>query len=59
MNAQTQVAGNTVALVPKVKAAKVVFALPPLPYAESALEPVISTKTLRLHSARRCATASP
>ena len=49
MNAQTQVAGNTVALVPKVKAAKAVFALPPLPYAESALEPVISTKTLQLH----------
>ena len=49
MNALTQVAGNTVALVPKVKAAKAVFALPPLPYAESALEPVISTKTLQLH----------
>jgi len=49
MNAKTQVAGNTVAPVPKVKAAKAVFALPPLPYAESALEPVISTKTLQLH----------
>jgi superoxide dismutase, Fe-Mn family len=49
MNAQTQVAGNTAALAPKVNAAKAVFALPPLPYAESALEPVISTKTLQFH----------
>ncbi len=31
------------------QAAASVFALPPLPYLESALEPVISTKTLRLH----------
>jgi Fe-Mn family superoxide dismutase len=35
---------------PKVKqAAASVFALPPLPYAENALEPVISGKTVRLH----------
>jgi superoxide dismutase, Fe-Mn family len=35
---------------PKVKqAAASVFTLPPLPYAENALEPVISAKTVRLH----------
>jgi Fe-Mn family superoxide dismutase len=49
MNTQTQVAGNTVAPAPKAKAAKAIFGLPPLPYAESALEPVISTKTLQFH----------
>ena len=49
MSAQTQIAGNTVALAPKAKAARAVFALPPLPYAESALEPVISTRTLQFH----------
>jgi superoxide dismutase len=31
------------------QAVAVVFALTPLPYAENALEPVISAKTLRLH----------
>jgi Fe-Mn family superoxide dismutase len=49
MNAQTQIAGNKAAVAPKVIAAKAVFGLLPLPYAESALEPVISTKTLQLH----------
>jgi Fe-Mn family superoxide dismutase len=49
MDTQTQVAGSTVGATPKVKAAATVFALPPLPYAENALEPVISAKTLRLH----------
>jgi superoxide dismutase, Fe-Mn family len=49
MDTQTQVAGSTVGAVPKVKAAGSAFALPPLPYAENALEPVISAKTLRLH----------
>jgi superoxide dismutase, Fe-Mn family len=49
MNAQNQVAVNRVAVASKVKPAETVFALPPLPYAENALEPVISTKTLRLH----------
>jgi len=35
---------------PRVKqAAASVFTLPPLPYAENALEPVISAKTVRLH----------
>ena len=48
MDAQTQ-AGMT-GVGPKVKqAAASVFALPPLPYAENALEPVISGKTVRLH----------
>ncbi|HWZ63499.1 MAG TPA: hypothetical protein VNX02_10790 [Steroidobacteraceae bacterium] len=31
------------------RAAATVFTLPPLPYTENALEPVISAKTLRLH----------
>jgi Fe-Mn family superoxide dismutase len=49
MNAQTQMTGTTGA-APKVRpAAASVFALPPLPYAENALEPVISAKTVRLH----------
>jgi|ERR1017187_4040947 Fe-Mn family superoxide dismutase len=49
MNAQIRVAGNSAPVAPKVKAAETAFALPPLPYPESALEPVISTKTLQLH----------
>jgi Fe-Mn family superoxide dismutase len=50
MDAQTQVSGTTVGAGPKVtQVAATVFVLPPLPYAENALEPVISTKTLRLH----------
>ena len=49
MNAQIRVAGNAAPVAPKVKAAETAFAMPPLPYPESALEPVISTKTLQLH----------
>jgi Fe-Mn family superoxide dismutase len=49
MNAQTQLARRTVTVAPNVKAAAAVFTLPPLPYAENALEPVISTQTVRLH----------
>jgi Fe-Mn family superoxide dismutase len=49
MNAQTQLAGRTVTVAPNVKAAAAVFTLPPLPYAENALEPVISAQTVRLH----------
>jgi Fe-Mn family superoxide dismutase len=50
MDAQTEMAGTPVGAGPKVtQAAATVFALPPLPYAESALEPVVSAKTLRLH----------
>jgi Fe-Mn family superoxide dismutase len=49
MDAQTQLADAS-GLGPKVtQGAASVFALPPLPYAENALEPVISAKTLRLH----------
>jgi len=49
MGAQTQVTGTTSAGPKVTQAAATVFALPPLPYAENALEPVISAKTLRLH----------
>lgn len=49
MDTQTQVGGSTVGGVPKVKAAATVFALSPLPYAEDALEPSISARTLRFH----------
>lgn len=49
MDTQTQVAGTTGAGSKVTQAAATVFALPPLPYAENALEPVISAKTLRLH----------
>jgi hypothetical protein len=50
MDTQTQVAGSTVGAAPKAKAAATVFELPPLPYAENALEPVISAKTLHAES---------
>ncbi len=49
MDAQAQVAVTTTGTVPKAKAARAVFALQPLPYAENGLEPVISAKTLRPH----------
>lgn len=49
MDAQTQVAGTS-GVGPKVmQAATTVVTLPPLPYAENALEPVISARTVRLH----------
>jgi Fe-Mn family superoxide dismutase len=48
MDAQTQAAMTGAA--PNVKpTAATAFSLPPLPYAENALEPVISVKTVRLH----------
>lgn len=48
MDAQTQ-AGMT-GVGPNVRqSAGTVFALPPLPYAENALAPVISAKTVRIH----------
>ena len=49
MDMQSQSASARVGAVPKMQAAATVFLLPPLPYAENALEPVISAKTLRLH----------
>ena len=49
MDTQTQVPGSTVGASPKVKAAATVFGLSPLPYAEDALEPFISAKTLQFH----------
>ncbi len=39
-------------LIPRVFAAAPVFSLPPLPYPEDALEPVISAKTLSIHHGR-------
>ena len=54
MNAQTRVADTTVAPVPQSKqVATGIFALPPLPYAENALEPVISANTVKLHYGKR------
>jgi len=46
---QTQVAG-AIGVGPRaMQVATTVFTLPPLPYAENALEPIISVKTVRLH----------
>jgi superoxide dismutase, Fe-Mn family len=52
MDARTQVTGTTNPGPKVTQAAATVFALPPLPYAENALEPVISAKTVRLHYAK-------
>jgi Fe-Mn family superoxide dismutase len=49
MHAQTQMAGTTSAAPKVTQAAASVFTLPPLPYAENALEPIISARTLQLH----------
>ena len=49
MNAQTHAVDTTSAGPRVTQTAPTVFTLPPLPYAENALEPVISAKTLRLH----------
>jgi len=50
MNPQTQRTSATAGANAAVReAAAVTFVLPPLPYAENALEPVISAKTLRIH----------
>jgi Fe-Mn family superoxide dismutase len=49
MNAQVQAAGTTGAGPKVAQAAATAFTLPPLPYAANALEPVISTRTVRLH----------
>jgi Fe-Mn family superoxide dismutase len=49
MNAQIQVAGTTGAGPKRTQAAASVFTLPPLPYAQNALEPAISARTVRLH----------
>ena len=50
MDAQTPVADTTAGLMPQSKqVAAGIFALPPLPYAENALEPVISANTVKLH----------
>jgi superoxide dismutase, Fe-Mn family len=50
MNPQTQRTSATAGANAAVReAAAAVFVLPPLPYAENALEPVISAKTLRIH----------
>jgi hypothetical protein len=51
MDAQTQSDGHHSRCSPEgdARRQRPSFALPPLPYAENALEPVISAKTLRLH----------
>jgi Fe-Mn family superoxide dismutase len=49
MDTQTSAAETAVGASSRQKPAATPFALQPLPYAESALEPVISAKTLRLH----------
>jgi Fe-Mn family superoxide dismutase len=50
MDSQPRVADTTVGLKPQSKqVAAGIFALPPLPYAENALEPVISADTVKLH----------
>jgi Fe-Mn family superoxide dismutase len=52
MDAQTHVADTSVGVTAKVKTTKTTtnaFAMSPLPYAENALEPVVSAKTLRFH----------
>jgi Fe-Mn family superoxide dismutase len=49
MNAQIQVAGTTGAGPKMAQAAATAFTLPRLPYAEGALEPAISARTVRLH----------
>ena len=51
MQTQSHELGAAVGIIPKPvpKAATVQFALAPLPYAEDALEPVISANTLRIH----------
>jgi Fe-Mn family superoxide dismutase len=49
MNAQIQAAGTTCAGPKMIRAAATAFTLPPLPYAENALEPAISARTVRLH----------
>jgi len=49
MNAQIQAAGTTGAGPKMMQAAATAFTLPPLPYAENALEPAISARTVRLH----------
>src|ERR1039457_6963183 len=50
MNPQTQRTSATAGANAAVReAAAAAFVLPPLPYAENALEPVISAKTLRIH----------
>jgi superoxide dismutase, Fe-Mn family len=46
---QTSAAETAVGAFSGEKSAATLFALQPLPYAESALEPVISARTLRLH----------
>jgi Fe-Mn family superoxide dismutase len=50
MDAKKPVADTTAGLKPQSKqVAAGIFALPPLPYAENALEPVISANTVKLH----------
>ena len=49
MHTQTLVTDSTVAAVSIGRAAAAIFALPPLPYGENALEPIISAKTLGFH----------
>jgi superoxide dismutase, Fe-Mn family len=49
MDTQTSAAETAVGAFSREKSAATPFALQPLPYAESALEPVISARTLRLH----------
>jgi Fe-Mn family superoxide dismutase len=49
MDTQTSAAEPAVGAFSREKSAGTLFTLQPLPYAESALEPVISARTLRLH----------
>src|SRR5579863_6429867 len=49
MNTQTRAAPAQAGALPKFKPPAATFALPPLPYADDALEPVISARTVEIH----------
>jgi superoxide dismutase, Fe-Mn family len=49
MDTQTSAAEAAIGALSREQSAPTLFTLQPLPYAESALEPVISARTLRLH----------
>jgi Fe-Mn family superoxide dismutase len=49
MNIQTHSAPAPAGALPKIKSPAAIFALPPLPYADDALEPVISARTVQFH----------
>jgi superoxide dismutase, Fe-Mn family len=49
MNMQTHSAPAPAGALPQIKSPAAKFKLPPLPYADDALEPVISARTVQLH----------